>query len=71
MASIEVGQRCADFVKTTRICGNCHFEQRERDERRDRTDRRCGRHGWFVLMSSTCRDHQFKQKGGFHAVAAS
>jgi len=71
MGSIEVGQRCAGFEKVTRICGNCHFEKRERDERRDRTDRSCSKHGWFVLMSSTCRDHQYKQKGGWNAVAKS
>lgn len=63
MGSIAVGQACADFQKSTRICGNCQHEQRKRDEKRDCTDRTCGKHGWFVLMSSTCKDHEYRQRG--------
>jgi hypothetical protein len=63
MSSIQVGQQCACFQRMTPICGNCIHEQRKRDEARDRTERSCAKHGWFVLMSATCKDHEYRIRG--------
>lgn len=68
MSTIAVGKSCAKFVHTTPICGNCQHEKRERDETRNRTERSCRKHGWFVLMSSSCNDHEYKQSGARHAT---
>jgi len=69
MASIETGQRCVDFKKTTPICGNCDYENRVRNEAKGWTERRCALHGWFVLMSSTCNDHKYRPKGANNVTA--
>jgi hypothetical protein len=71
MASIEVGQRLVEFKKLTPICGNCRFECRKRDERRNVTERTCGLHGWFILMSGTCTDHQYRMRGTSNDISQS
>lgn len=68
MGTIEVGKQLVDFKKTTAICGNCQHERRTRNDRRDCTDRTCGKHGWFILMSSTCSDHEYRQRGATNAA---
>ncbi|MDP3841070.1 MAG: hypothetical protein Q8Q81_00540 [Oxalobacteraceae bacterium] len=60
MSSIAVGQQCAGFQRATPICGNCRHEKRERDDANNRTTRSCARHGWLVLMSSSCSDHAYR-----------
>jgi NADH pyrophosphatase NudC (nudix superfamily) len=71
MGSIAVIQACVNFKRSTPICGNCKHEKRERDEDRNRTERTCGKHGFFVLMSATCTDHEYRQKGANHATPKS
>ena len=63
MSSIAVGKQLVHYQPMTRICGNCIQEERTRDERRDRTQLFCKKHGWFVLMSATCMDHEYKERG--------
>jgi hypothetical protein len=60
MGTIKAGQACAAFKKVTDICGNCAHEKRERDDVKNRTTRSCSLHGWYVLMSSACKDHASK-----------
>lgn len=69
MASIEVGQRCAGFQRIAPICGNCKHEICVRDNEKNRTERSCGKHGWFVLFSSTCKDYEYRLRGN-HDVTA-
>jgi NADH pyrophosphatase NudC (nudix superfamily) len=63
MSTIAVAKKLADFQHMTPICGNCRHENRVRDEAQNRTNRDCALHGWFVLMSGTCKSHEYRQKG--------
>jgi hypothetical protein len=68
MGSIAVIQSRVNFMRSTPICGNCQSEKREHDESRNRTERSCSKHGFFVLMSATCTDHKYRQKGEPYAT---
>ncbi|WP_299533405.1 hypothetical protein [uncultured Herbaspirillum sp.] len=61
MGSIETSQRIVNFQPMTPICGNCQFERRDRCERENRTTRSCTKHGWFVMLSGTCINHQYRK----------
>lgn len=71
MSSIAVGKLCVSFKTSTPICGNCKHEKRTHNALRNRTDRTCTKNGWFVLMSSTCNDHEYRQPGATNAAAKS
>ena len=60
MSSIATGQRVVQFQRMTPICGNCEFEHRERSEPQNRTTRSCSKHGWLVMLSGTCANHQYR-----------
>lgn len=62
MSSIQTGQRIVEFRPATPICGNCKFEKRTRNERQDKTERTCSKHGWYVFMSATCTSHQYRER---------
>ncbi|WP_076591998.1 hypothetical protein [Herminiimonas arsenitoxidans] len=62
MSSIQNGQSVVAFRQATPICGNCKFEKRARNERQDKTERTCGKHGWYVFMSATCNSHQYRER---------
>lgn len=66
MSAATVAQQRAGFTCATPICGNCRHEKRTRDEARNRTDRRCTRHGWIVLMSGTCNHHAYRPTQATH-----
>lgn len=69
MSMIAVGQASVEFKRVTAICGNCKHEKREHDKAKNRTDRSCGLHGWYVLMSATCTDHEYRQKGACNGTS--
>jgi hypothetical protein len=69
VGTINVKEQLVGFKKTTPICGNCVYEKRTRNERRNCIDRTCALHGWFILMSGTCTVHEYRQKGQTNVAA--
>jgi hypothetical protein len=69
MGTIAAVQSSLQFKHTTPICGNCRHEKRQHDEARRRAERKCGKHGFFVLMSATCNNHEYRSKGASHAIS--
>ena len=74
MSSIQTGQAALNFCRSTRVCGNCRHEERKPIVGTQFKERLCGKHGWFVLMSSTCDSHGYRdpavrnQEGATHAA---
>jgi hypothetical protein len=63
MSTIDGRKASAEFKPKMPICGNCRFEKGERNEAKNRIDRTCTLLGCFVLMSSTCKAHEYRPKG--------
>lgn len=61
--TIQYQMKQAQFKRYTPICDNCTHRQISSDPRADRTERTCMKHGFFVMKSSSCKDHLPKRTG--------